>query len=124
MEAALTSAARLHHYSLHGDLLRGYDMALIDKAQPGDLLPTLIEGLDAEELRELNWAFQQLDGALYDQLRERLTVAGLPTGWLKVFHPGAAHDDRPVYAEDPNPPRKHLDPLPLARSARVRIDVA
>jgi len=124
MESALTSAARLYHYSLHGDLLRGYDMALIDKTQPGDLLPTLIEGLDAEELRELNWAFTHLDSTLYDQLRHRLVAAGLPTGWLKVIHPGAAHDDRPVYAEDPKPPRKHLDPLLPSQSARVRIDVA
>lgn len=124
MESALTSAARLHHYSVQGDAYRGYGMALIDRAQPGDLLPTQIEGLDAEELRELNGAFAQIDDVLHAQLRQRLTAAGLPTGWLKVFHPGAADDDRPVYAEDPRPPRKSLDPLLLAQSARVRIDVA
>lgn len=97
-------------------------MMLIDKAQPGDLLPSLIEGIGYDDLHALNNAFKQYDDALLTQIAERLQAAGIPKGWLKVYPPGAGNDDRPICVEDPNPPSKRPDPLPFAQSAVVRID--
>lgn len=121
VESSLTSAFRLTHYSVQGDRRSGYDMTLIGKAHDDDLLPNLIEGIAYEDLVELNLQFRRWDDAVSRQISQRLQQAGIPVGLLHVYHPGAASDDRQIYAPDPNPPRKRPQDSPFGAAAVVTI---
>ena len=92
MESALTHAIRLRHYSVFGDRLRSFDVELIGRTNPGDLLPNLIEGISYDELSDLNHAFRKYDEATSQQVNQRLQAAGIPNGWHTVYHPGANDD--------------------------------
>mgnify|MGYP000969788668 CR=1 FL=1 len=122
MESALTHAIRLRHYSVFGDRLRSFDVELIGRTNPGDLLPNLIEGISYDELSDLNHAFRKYDEATSQQVNQRLQAAGIPNGWHTVYHPGANDDTRPIYAPDPNPPSKRPEAIPFAGATVVRID--
>jgi len=122
MESVLTHAIRLRHYSVFGDRLRSFDVELIGRTDPGDLLPNLIEGISYDELSDLNHAFRKYDEATSQQVKERLQMAGVPNGWHTVYHPGANDDARPIYAPDPNPPSKRPEAIPFAGATVVRID--
>ena len=57
----------------------------------------------------------------WNKLLQQLTEAGIPAGTLRVYHPGAASDDRPIYAPDPNPPRKRPPESPFGGATVVTI---
>lgn len=118
-ESSLKGAFRLNHYNIRGDRLSSYDMSLIGTPLKGDLLPTLIEGLDYDDLYELNRQFNEMDDALARQIFQRLDEAGISPGMLRVYHPGAADDHRLIYAPDPNPPSKRPQEIPFAAATVV-----
>ena len=118
-ESCLRGAFRLNHYSIQGDRCSGYDTSLIGTPHKGDLLPNLIEGLAYDDLYELNRQFKDLDDALARQIIQRLNEAGISPGMLHVYHPGAAHDPRLIYAPDPNPPSKRPQEIPFAAATVV-----
>lgn len=121
VESALKSGLRLTHYSVQGDRRTGYDMSLIGAPADGDLLPSFIEGLDHEELNDLNLQFRRWDDALSHEITQRLRGAGIPAGRLHVYHVGAASDERPIFAPDPNPPRKRPQESPFGVGSVVTI---
>ena len=55
------------------------------------------------------------------QISQRLDAAGVPSGLLRVYHPGAANDERQIYAPDPNPPRKRPPEVPFGAATVVTI---
>lgn len=121
VESSLKGAFRLTHYSIQGDRRSTYDMTLIGKTRDGDLLPNLIEGLAYEDLVDLNQAFHGRDPELSRQISQRLDAAGVPSGLLRVYHHGAANDERQIYAPDPNPPRKRPPEVPFGAATVVTI---
>lgn len=121
VESSLKGAFRLTHYSIQGDRRSAYDMTLIGKTRDGDLLPNLIEGLAYEDLVDLNQAFHGRDQELSRQISQRLDAAGVPSGLLRVYHPGAANDERQIYAPDPKPPRKRPQEVPFGAATVVTI---
>ncbi|BDT58081.1 hypothetical protein MasN3_15750 [Massilia varians] len=121
VESSLKSAFRLTHCSIQGDRRSGYEMPLIGKANDDDLLPNLIEGVAYDDLVDLNRQFRRLDDALAHQITQQLREAGVPVGMLRVYHPGAASDDRQIYAPDPNPPRKRPSESPFGGATVVTI---
>lgn len=86
------------------------------------MLPTLIEGVPFEELRELNDLFTSTDNELATALDTALRGVGFDGWGLKVYHPKGKDDERRIYAPDPNPPKKHLD-HGTGQSSVVRVDV-
>lgn len=123
VEAVLLQRVRMFHYSVTGDHRTGYEHELIGRRRDGELLPTLIEGLPLEELRELNEQFRCTDSELVTALDSALRSVGFDAWGLKVYHPKGKNDERRVYAPDPNPPKKHLDSY-SEMAAVVRVDVA
>lgn len=123
VESVLLTRVRLHHYSVTGDHRTRYEHELIGRRRDGELLPTLIEGLAIEDLRDLNDQFTHHDNELATALDNALRAAGFDAWGLKVYHPTGKHDERRVYAPDPNPPKKHLD-HGHGLSTVVRVDVA
>ena len=121
VEMSLKSAFRLTHYSIQGDRRTGYDLTLVGKRSDDDLLPNLIEGLAYEDLVDLNQAFHGRDSELSRQISQRLDEAGVPSGLLRVYHPGASSDERQIYAPDPNPPRKRPPEVPFGAATVVTI---
>lgn len=121
VESALKSSLRLIHYSVQGDRRTGYDMTLIGAPADGDLLPSFIEGLDHEELNDLNLQFRRWDDALSNAITQRLREVGIPNERLHVYHVGAASDERPIFAPDPNPPRKRPQESPFGMGTVVTI---
>ena len=121
VEMSLKSAFRLTHYSIQGDRRTGYDLTLVGKLSDDDLLPNLIEGLAYEDLVDLNQAFHGRDSELSRQISQRLDEAGVPSGLLRVYHPGASNDERQIYAPDPNPPRKRPPEVPFGAATVVTI---
>jgi len=121
VESSLKSAFRLTHYSVQGDRRSAYEMTLIGKTNDDDLLPNLIEGVAYEDLVELNLQFRRFDDALSHQISQQLREAGIPAGMLRVYHPGAASDERQIYAPDPNPPRKRPPESPFGVGTVVTI---
>ena len=121
IESRLKSTFQLNHYSVQGDRRSGYEMSLIGKTNDGDLLPNLIEGVAYDDLVDLNRQFRRGDDVLSRQINQQLTEAGISAGTLRVYHPGAASDDRPIYAPDPNPPRKRPPESPFGGATVVTI---
>lgn len=121
VESSLQGAFRLTHYSVQGDRLSAYDMTLIGKRNDNELLPNLIEGLAYEDLVDLNRQFRGWDEALARQISQRLAEAGISSGLQRVYHPGAASDERQIYAPDPNPPRKRPPEYPFGGATVVTI---
>jgi len=122
VEAVLLQRVRLTHYSVTGDHRTRYDHELVGQVRDGELLPTLIEGVLFEELRELNDQFTSTDNELVTALDNALRGAGFDGWGLKVYHPKGKDDERRIYAPDSNPPKKHLDPG-HGLSTTVRVDV-
>lgn len=122
VEAVLLQRVRLTHTHVTGDTCTRYDHELIGRARDGELLPTLIAGLTFEELRDLNEQFTRTDNELVTALDNTLRSAGFDGWGLKVYHPKGKNDERRIYAPDPNPPKKHLDPG-YGLSTVVRVDV-
>jgi len=122
VEAVLLQRVRLTHTHVTGDTCTRYDHELIGRARDGELLPTLIAGLTFEELRDLNEQFTRIDNELVAALDNALRSAGFDGWGLKVYHPKGKNDERRIYAPDPNPPKKHLDPG-HGLSTVVRVDV-
>lgn len=110
VEAVLLQRVRLTHTRVTGDTCIRYDHELIGQARAGDLLPTLIEGLPYEALRDLNDEFTRTDNELVTALDNTLRSAGFDGFGLKVYRPKAKGDERSIYAPDPNPPKKVLAP--------------
>ncbi|TLS19596.1 MAG: hypothetical protein FDZ72_02875 [Betaproteobacteria bacterium] len=110
VEAVLLQRVRLTHYSVTGDHRQRYDHELIGRQRDGELLPTLIEGLPFEDLRDLNDQFTSADNELVAALDRSLRSAGFDGWGLKVYHPKTQGDERSIYAPDPNPPKKVLAP--------------
>lgn len=102
----LTTSLRPAHYSIYGDTYSGYDLSLIGKPREGEWLPTLIEGIEYDDLVELNEQYQRIDDELARQLAARLAEAGISGKRLSMFHPGTATDERTIDAPDPNPPSR------------------
>jgi hypothetical protein len=123
VEAVLLNRVRLYHYSVTGDYRTPYEHELIGRRREGELLPTLIEGLAFEDLRDLNDQFTHHDSELATALDNALRAAGFDGRGLKVYHPKGEHEVRSVHAPDPNPPKKYLDHS-HGPSAVVRVDVA
>lgn len=123
VESVLLRRVSLFHYSVTGDSRTRYEHELIGRRRDGELLPTLIEGLTFEELRDLNDQFTHHDSEFATALDNALRGAGFDAWGLKVYHPKGQHDERRVYAPDPNPPKKHLDSY-SEMAAVVRVDVA
>lgn len=121
VESSLKSAFRLTHYSVQGDRRSGYEMTLIGKANDDDLLPNLIEGIAYDDLVDLNRKFSRSDDSLSHRITQQLREAGIPSGMLRVYHPGATSDDRQIYAPDPNPPRKRPPESPFGGATVVTI---
>jgi hypothetical protein len=123
VESVLLSRVNLFHYSVTGDHRTRYEHELIGRRRDGELLPTLIEGLAFEELRDLNDLFTHHDSELATALDSALRSVGFDAWGLKVYHPKGKNDERRIYAPDPNPPKKHLDTY-SEMAAVVRVDVA
>jgi hypothetical protein len=123
VESVLLSRVNMFHYSVTGDHRTRYEHELIGRRRDGELLPTLIEGLAFEDLRDLNDQFTHHDSEFATALDSALRSAGFDAWGLKVYHPKGQRDDRRVYAPDPNPPKKHLDHS-YGPAAVVRVDVA
>ncbi len=123
VESVLLSRVNLFHYSVTGDSRTRYEHELIGRRRDGELLPTLIEGLAFEDLRDLNDQFTQHDSEISAALDNALRAIGFDAWGLKVYHPKGKNDERRIYAPDPNPPRKHLDSY-SEMAAVVRVDVA
>lgn len=113
---------RFTHYSVQGDRRSAYDLTLIGKRNEGDLPPHLIEGLAFSDLAELNRQYHGLDDALAREILQRLKESGISAGMLRVYHPGAETDPRPIYAQDPNPPSKRPQEIPFAAATVVTIN--
>jgi len=122
VEAVLLQRVRLTHTRVTGDTCTRYDHELIGQTRDGELLPTLIAGLPYEELRDLNDQFTRTDNELVTALDKALRSAGFDGWGLKVYHPKTKGDERSIYAPDPNPPKKRLDPG-HGLSTVVRVDV-
>lgn len=122
VEAVLLQRVRLTHSSVTGDHRNRYDHELIARRRDGELLPTLIEGIPYEELRDLNDQFDRTDNELVAALDNALRGVGFDGWGLKVYHPTTEGDERRIYAPDPNPPKKHLD-HGTGPSTVVRVDV-
>ena len=123
VESVLLSRVNLFHYSVTGDHRTRYEHELIGRRRDGELLPTLIEGLAFEDLRDLNDQFTQHDSEVSTTLDNALRAVGFDAWGLKVYHPKGKNDERRIYAPDPNPPKKHLDSY-SEMAAVVRVDVA
>lgn len=123
VESVLLRRVSLFHYSVTGDSRTRYEHELIGRRRDGELLPTLIEGLAFEDLRDLNDQFTHYDSEFATALDNALRGAGFDTHGLNVYHPKGKNDERRVYAPDPNPPKKHLDSY-SEMAAVVRVDVA
>ncbi|MCC6296834.1 MAG: hypothetical protein IT469_09020, partial [Pseudomonadales bacterium] len=123
VEAVLLNRVRLYHYSVTGDYRTPYEHELIGRRREGELLPTLIEGLAFEDLRDLNVQFTHHDSEFATALDNTLRSTGFDAWGLKVYHPKGKNDERRVYAPDSNPPKKHLDSY-SQMAAVVRVDVA
>lgn len=123
VEAVLLQRVHLTHYSVTGDHRTGYEHELIGRRRNGELLPTLIEGLPLEDLRDLNEQFTRTDSELVTALDNALRSVGFDAWGLKVYHPKGKDDERRVYAPDPNPPKKQIDAY-SGMSSVVRMDVA
>ena len=123
VESVLLRRANLFHYSVTGDHRTRYEHELIGRRRDGELLPTLIEGLAFEDLRDLNDQFTHHDSEFATSLDNALRGAGFDTSGINVYHPKGKNDERRVYAPDPNPPKKHLDSY-SEMAAVVRVDVA
>jgi len=123
VEGVLLQRVRLTHTRVTGDHCTRYDHELIGRARDGELLPTLIEGLTFEELRDLNDQFTRTDSELVTALDNALRSVGFDGWGLKVYHPKGKNDERRVHAPDPNPPKKHLESY-SEMAAVVRVDVA
>lgn len=123
VESVLLSRVNLFHYSVTGDHRTRYEHELIGRRRDGELLPTLIEGLAFEDLRDLNDQFTQHDSELSTALDNALRAVGFDAWGLKVYHPKGKNDERRIYAPDPNPPKKPLDSY-SEMAAVVRVDVA
>lgn len=122
VEGVLLQRVRLTHTRVTGDACTRYDHELIGQTRDGDLLPTLIEGLPYEALRDLNDEFTRTDSELVTSLDNALRSAGFDGWGLKVYHPKGNNDERRIYAPDPNPPKKHLG-HGTGLSTVVRVDV-
>ena len=123
VESVLLSRVNLFHYSVTGDHRTRYEHELIGRRRDGELLPTLIEGLAFEDLRDLNGQITQHDNEVSTALDNALRAVGFDAWGLKVYHPKGKNDERRIYAPDPNPPKKHLDSY-SEMAAVVRVDVA
>lgn len=123
VESVLLRRVSLFHYSVTGDHRTRYEHELIGRRREGELLPTLIEGLAFEELRDLNDQFTHHDSEFATALDNALRSVGFDAWGLKVYHPKGKNDERRVHAPDPNPPKKHLDSY-SEMAAVVRVDVA
>ena len=75
VEGVLLQRVRLSHTRVTGDACTRYDHELIGRARDGELLPTLIEGLPFEELRDLNDQFTRTDSELVTALACRPSCA-------------------------------------------------
>ena len=105
VESVLLSRVNLFHYSVTGDHRTRYEHELIGRRRDGELLPTLIEGLAFEDLRDLNDQFTHHDSEFATSLDNALRGAGFDTSGINVYHPKGKNDERRVYAPDPNPPK-------------------
>jgi SOS response regulatory protein OraA/RecX len=123
VESVLLRRVNLFHYSVTGDHRTRYEHELIGRRRDGELLPTLIEGLAFEELRDLNDQFTHHDSEFATALDNALRSVGFDAWGLKVYHPKGKNDERRIYAPDHNPPKKHLDAY-SEMAAVVRVDVA
>ena len=123
VEAVLLNRVRLYHYSVTGDYRTPYEHELIGLRREGELLPTLIDGLAFEELRDLNDQFTHHDSEFATALDNTLRSVGFDAWGLKVYQPKGKNVERRIYAPDPNPPKKHLDSY-SEMAAVVRVDVA
>lgn len=123
VEAVLLQRVRLTHYSVTGDHRTRYEHELIGRRRDGELLPTLIEGLSFEELRDLNDQFTHHDSEFATALDSALRSVGFDVWGLKVYHPKGKNEERRIYAPDPNPPKKQIDAY-SEMAAVVRVDVA
>ena len=122
VEAVLLSRIRLSQYSVTGEYRNWPTLELIGPTNAGELLPTLIEGISLDEIKTLNQAFSSLDDELLREFDKELRKVGFDSSGIKVYHAKAIDDVRRIYAPDPNPPKKHLDPG-HGLSTVVRVDV-
>ena len=122
VEAVLLSRIRLSQYSVTGEYRNWPTLELIGSTNAGELLPTLIEGISLDEIKTLNQEFSSLDDELLREFDRELRKVGFDSSGIKVYHAKAIDDVRRIYAPDPNPPKKHLDPG-HGLSTVVRVDV-
>lgn len=122
VEAVLLSRIRLSQYSVTGEYRNWPTLELIGPTNAGELLPTLIEGISLDEIKTLNHEFSSLDDELLREFDKELRKVGFDSSGIKVYHAKAIDDVRRIYAPDPNPPKKHLDPG-HGLSTVVRVDV-
>ena len=122
VEAVLLSRIRLSQYSVTGEYRRLPTLELIGTTNAGDLLPTLIEGISLDEIKAINRDFASLDDELLREFDSELRKVGFDSSGIKVYHAKAKDDERRIYAPDPNPPKRHLDPG-HGLSTVVRVDV-
>ena len=124
VEAVLLSRIRLSQYSVTGEYRRLPTLELIGTTNAGDLLPTLIEGISLDEIKTINQEFSSLDDELLREFDSELRKVGFDSSGIKVYHAKTKDDERRIYAPDPNPPKRHLDPgHGTGLSTVVRVDV-
>lgn len=122
VKAVLLSRIQLFQYGVTGEYRRLPTLELIGTTNAGDLLPTLIEGISLDEIKTINQEFSSLDDELLREFDSELRKVGFDSSGIKVYHAKAKDDERRIYAPDPNPPKRHLDPG-HGLSTVVRVDV-
>ncbi|MGH8082654.1 MAG: hypothetical protein ACREP7_18905 [Lysobacter sp.] len=106
MDSVLRGVTRMHQRYTDGSKIEVDDLVLITRRERDNWLSDGIEGIEYEVLRDLNRSYDRYDNDLSTALHHRLEQAGVDSSWISVFHPTSEADGRPVYAPDPNPPKK------------------
>ncbi|MBT2748285.1 MULTISPECIES: hypothetical protein [unclassified Lysobacter] len=105
MESALKGICRMHQSYVDGSRITPYDCILIERKGREEWLSSLIDGLDYDDLYDLNHGYDRYDNEVAQPIHDRLEQFGLDTSWVSVFHPGSEANPRQIYAVDPNPPK-------------------
>ena len=113
VESVLLSRVNLFHYSVTGDHRTRYEHELIGRRRDGELLPTVIEGLAFEDLRDLNDQFSQHDSEVSTALDNALRAVGFDAGASRCTTPRAR--TMSAASTHPIPTRRRNISTPTAR---------
>jgi hypothetical protein len=107
VERVFATVLNIAHQSVYGDHYQmRYECELVGERHQGQLLPSLIHGVEFDVVDKLNRGFDDLDDDLLQRLWSKLNEAGIERHNLKVIHPGSENDRRNIYAPEGKGPAK------------------